>query len=200
MTTDAWLRAGAADATPTRPRVRASVRKNVVRLNIVGSFSVPPSLGAPGSNRHRVFAAYRLTGFPQLPALERAVCVPRPNPNASVDGYAAGRRGDDRVEIELDDLGQLAARAATDGGRSSTSASASAAGAPRKPPNELSSLAAVHELVGVAVGQRRDPEVRAADQLCEDAARSEGDERPEDRVLHDAGEQLGAAARSSAAR
>ncbi len=60
-------------------------------------------------------------------------------------------------------------------------------------PDEPAGLAALHELVRVEIGQRRDAEVRAADQLCEDAARPERDERAEHRVLHDAGEQLDAA-------
>ena len=52
----------------------------------------------------------------------------------------------------------------------------------------------VDELVRVDVRQRREPEVGVADQLGEHAARAEGDERAEDRVLRDAGEELDAAA------
>ena len=59
--------------------------------------------------------------------------------------------------------------------------------------DEPPALPPVHELLGVDVGERRDPEGRVADQLGEDAAGAEGDERAEDRVLDDAREQLGAA-------
>ena len=52
----------------------------------------------------------------------------------------------------------------------------------------------MHELLRVDVGERRDPERGVADQLGEHAAGPEGDERAEDRILHDPGEQLGAAA------
>ena len=52
--------------------------------------------------------------------------------------------------------------------------------------DEPARLAAVDELLGVDVGERRDPERRLADQLGEDAAGPERDERAEDRVLHDA--------------
>ena len=48
----------------------------------------------------------------------------------------------------------------------------------------------MHELVRVDVGQRRDSERRVADQLGEHAAGAERDERAEDRILDDAGEQL----------
>src|SRR5437867_173285 len=50
------------------------------------------------------------------------------------------------------------------------------------------------ELFCVEVGQGRDPEVCAADQLGQNAAGPERDERAEHRVLNDAGEQLGASA------
>ena len=60
--------------------------------------------------------------------------------------------------------------------------------------NEPAGLSAEHELLRVDVGERREPEARVADQLREHAAGPEGDERPEDRILDDAREQLGAAA------
>jgi hypothetical protein len=78
--------------------------------------------------------------------------------------------------------------------------------------DEASRLAAGDELLGVDVGERRDPEGRIADQLREDAAGAEGDERAEDRVLDDSCQQLvrrpwrycctitGAAIRSTASR
>ena len=76
----------------------------------------------------------------------------------------------------------------------STSAAASAGGCPRKPATSLPGLAGQDELLGVVERERRDPELRLADQLGEDAAGAERDERAEDRILDDAGEQLGAAA------
>ena len=59
--------------------------------------------------------------------------------------------------------------------------------------DEPAGLARADELLGVDVGERREPELRLADQLGEHAAGPEGDERAEDRILDDAGEQLGAA-------
>ena len=50
------------------------------------------------------------------------------------------------------------------------------------------------ELLGVGERQRCDPELGLADQLGEDAAGAERDERAEGRILDDAGEQLGATA------
>ena len=75
----------------------------------------------------------------------------------------------------------------------SASAAASAAGAPRNPATSLPALPDADELVRVDVGERREPEVGIADQLGHHASRAEGDERPEHRVLRDAGEQLDAA-------
>src|SRR5579864_3461639 len=51
----------------------------------------------------------------------------------------------------------------------------------------------VDELLGIDVGERGRPDAGAADQLGEHAARPEGDERSEDGVLNDAGEELGSA-------
>ena len=68
------------------------------------------------------------------------------------------------------------------------SACSSAGGLPRKP-----RLPFGDELLGVGVGQRRDAELGLADQLREDASGPERHERAEDRVLDDAGEELGAA-------
>ena len=76
----------------------------------------------------------------------------------------------------------------------STRASPSAGGAPRKPGDEPARLARVDELVRVDVGERRQAELRRADQLGEHAAGAERDERAEHRVLDGAGEQLRAAA------
>ena len=63
---------------------------------------------------------------------------------------------------------------------------------PTKAANEPAGLAAEDELLGVLVGQRRDPEPGLADELGEHAAGAEGDERAEDRVLDDPREELGA--------
>ena len=71
-----------------------------------------------------------------------------------------------------------------------------AAKAAHEPPR----LAGGDELLGVDVGERGDPKAGVADQLREDAARAEGDERAEDRILDEAREQLGPAAQQSAAR
>ena len=60
--------------------------------------------------------------------------------------------------------------------------------------HEPTGLAAEHEVLGVGVGQRGDADLGVADDLGEHAAGPERDERPEHRVLDDAGEQLGAAA------
>ena len=64
--------------------------------------------------------------------------------------------------------------------------------------DEPPGLARRDELLRVGVGQRRDPEAGAADQLGLDAAWAERDQRAEDRILHDAREQLDAAAPSAA--
>ena len=57
--------------------------------------------------------------------------------------------------------------------------------------HEQSGFSLVDELLRVDVGEGCSPDSCAADQLGEDAARPEGDERPEDRILHDSGEELG---------
>jgi hypothetical protein len=51
----------------------------------------------------------------------------------------------------------------------------------------------VDERGRVDVRERGQPEAGFADQLGQHAARAEGDERPEDRVLDDSGEELDAA-------
>ena len=93
------------------------------------------------------------------------------------------------IQIELGDLGDVHGQAAPSGARGRPVRAASAGGAPRKP--RTSRLPCrEHELLGIDVGQRRDPEGGFADQLGEDAAGAERDERAEDRVLDDAGQQL----------
>ena len=69
----------------------------------------------------------------------------------------------------------------------------SAGGAPRKPRTSRPAFPPRTSSSASCVGERRDPEACLADQLGEDAARPERDERPEDGILDDAGEELGAA-------
>ena len=82
----------------------------------------------------------------------------------------------------------------------STSAARSAGGRAAEARHEPARLAAVDELLGVDVRQRRDPERRLADQLGEDAAGAEGDERAEDRILDDARRAARRRPRASAGR
>src|SRR5688572_18940666 len=56
--------------------------------------------------------------------------------------------------------------------------------------NEAAGLSAVEEILGVMVGQRRDPKPGLADELREDAAGTEGDKRAEDRILDDPRQEL----------
>ncbi len=58
--------------------------------------------------------------------------------------------------------------------------------------DETSGLSGRDELLRVELGQGCQAELGRADQLRERAARPEGDKGPEQRVLDDAGEQLGA--------
>ena len=111
---------------------------------------------------------------------------------ASTATQPVGQR-EHRVEVELRDRGEAPRRArpsrwSTIGERRSIGRGRAA-----EARDEPAGLPAVTSSLGVDVGQRRDPERRLADQLGEDAARPEGDERAEDGVLDDAGEQLGAA-------
>ena len=59
-----------------------------------------------------------------------------------------------------------------------------------KAAHEATCLAFRHELPGVDVRERRDPEGSLSDELGEDAPGAERDERAEDRVLDEAGQQL----------
>ena len=70
----------------------------------------------------------------------------------------------------------------------------SAACAAAEPADESPCLAGGDQLLGVDVRERRDAEGRVADQLREDAAGPEGDERAEDWILYETCEQLGASA------
>ena len=128
-------------------------------------------------------------------------------------GAGSGRRTRTRASTATQPSGPaitgLRSSSATSG-RSSPSRdnrwmrSASAAVIGRRGPavarDELPGLALAEELVCVDVGQRCDAESGLADQLGKDAARAEGDERAERRVLDDAGEKLDAALRPSAGR
>ncbi len=103
-------------------------------------------------------------------------------PDARVDGDAAGGETKDGVQVQLCDFRVLLgeARQTMDevgqgrgvGGRAAAEAL-----------DEPAGLAAADQLVGVDVGQGRDGEAGIADQLGEDAAGPEGDQRAEDRVL-----------------
>ena len=118
---------------------------------------------------------------------------------ASTATQSAGR-AEHGVEVELGDLGQVLGERARAGAARSASAAASAGGAPRKPATSRPALPpATSSSASTSVsGAMRN--ARLADQLGQHAARPERDQRAEDRVLHDAGEQLDAAARPSAAR
>ena len=59
--------------------------------------------------------------------------------------------------------------------------------------HQTAGLPALDEAAGIVVGQRREPEAGLADQLGQDAARTERDQRPEDRILDEAGQELDAA-------
>ena len=66
----------------------------------------------------------------------------------------------------------------------------------RRPPEssyEPANLSAEDELLCVDVRKRRDPELRLPDELGEHTAWTERHERAEDRVLHEAGQELRAA-------
>ena len=115
-----------------------------------------------------------------------------PDADARIDCDAAVREREHRVEVELGngrDVLAQACEAQKQIGERRAVRGRGAAKAAHEPPG----LAAVDELFCVAVGERRDPEIGFADQLGEDATGAEGDQRPEDRVLHDAGQELGAA-------
>ena len=114
-----------------------------------------------------------------------------PHTNAGVDHDATVGVGDHGVQVELCDRRQVLSEPCEPVddlderlhiGRRRTPEAA------HEPPR----LSAEDELLGVVVGQRRDPEPGLSDQLGEDAAGPERDERTEDRVLNDAGEELGA--------
>src|SRR5712691_10898739 len=167
----------AADAAPARPRVRASARRMGMRLkniecSLIRFLGVSALTSATTSAVRRVSSA----GFPQLGALQRAAVGPGLQTHARVDRDAAGGRCDDRVEIELGKLGDVDREPGQPVderdersrlGRRGTAVTA----------DEPACLAALYELVGVEIGQRRDAEVGATDQLCEDAPGTEGDER-----------------------
>ena len=128
-----------------------------------------------------------------LPALLAPLLLRPANPDAGVDRDGAIRKAENRVEVELGHRGQVLAERrepvdeVDERGRVGRLGAAEAA-------DESPGLAGRDELLGVDVGQGRDPEARFADQLGEHAARAERDERAEDRILQEPGEQLGTAA------
>ena len=67
-------------------------------------------------------------------------------------------------------------------------------GGAAKAGDETAGLALVHELLRIDVRERGNPEGGVADQLGEDSAGAEGDEWAENRVLDDAGQELGTTA------
>ena len=69
----------------------------------------------------------------------------------------------------------------------------SAGACPRYPCSSLKPADAVEEIVGVAIGQRRDPEADVAEHFDMDAAEPEGDERAEQRIVGDADHRFDAA-------
>ena len=85
--------------------------------------------------------------------------------------------------------GRSSARRAT---LSTTSASAENVSRRRaaKAAHEKACLSTLHELVRVCVGQRRQAEAGVADQLGHRAAWTEGDQRPEHRILEGAHQHL----------
>src|SRR5207248_1512496 len=128
-----------------------------------------------------------------LPALERRGAQAGVDADPGVHGDAAVRPRHHRVEVELRDFREIlrelreAVHEVDERGRVGRRRAAEAADEPTR-------LPAPDELLGVDIGERRDPEARVADQLGENAAGTERDERPKDRVLDDAREQLDAAA------
>ena len=101
------------------------------------------------------------------------------------------REGRDGVEVELCELGKSSASWESRR-RTSARAAASDGGGSAEPRHEPARLPRPDELVGVDVGQGREPEVRVADQLGEHPAGAEGDERAEDGILRHSRQELDA--------
>src|SRR6187549_1129049 len=120
----------------------------------------------------------------RLPGLRAHDRLRHADTDAGVDRDRAVGQREHRVEVELGDGGKLLSQP-----RETVYEveQRSAVGRGRAPEARYESprLAAVDELGRVDVRQRGDPEDRLADQLREDAAGTEGDERPEDGVLDD---------------
>ena len=126
----------------------------------------------------------------QLFASVRTVRPRDPDPRVDDDG-AVGQ-ADHRVEVELGELGEVVGELREPVQHVGERGGVGGRGA-AEPGDEPPGLARGDELVGVDVGQRRQPEVGVADQLGEHAAGAEGDERAEDGILGDAREELDAA-------
>ena len=172
-----------------------SANASIVDVEIAAARGVliaRPCVQDPAS---RAAVASPSRGVPRYQPLSRCSCSARCDADARVDRDAAVGRGDHRVQVELGDLGMVVGepaepvergRRARRRRRAARRGSRARAGPPCRG----------DELLGVDVGQRREPERRLADQLGEHAAGAERDERPEDGILDDAGEQLGAAVTS----
>src|SRR5581483_7501251 len=119
-----------------------------------------------------------------LPALQALRARPRAKADPGIDGDAPLLRRDHRVEIELLRLRQLLGEAGKPKDEVDERLRVGRRRA-AKAGDEPACLAGVDELLGVHVGQRRDPERRCADQLGENAAGPERDEGAEHRVLDD---------------
>src|SRR3954452_5420453 len=194
MTSDALPGAAADTAATASAATNASASGSEMCLtNICWLLSNCSPVSAAGGAGASGLARAPRAGFPQLPALQRAIFGARAKPNAGVDCDAAARKRQDRIEIELRHLWQVESESREPVHEHDERIRVGRSGAPEAA-GELPGLCAADELVGVDVRQRGDPELGAADQLCEHAARAEGDERAEHGVLYDSGQQLGAAA------
>ena len=154
----------------------------------VHGFTIAPT--CPG---HIRAAAELFAEIPQLPGLGALRALRLADAHACVDCDAAARQPEHGVEVELCDLGDVVGEA----GEPKNQIDQRLRVGGRLPPeagDELPGLAGKDELLGVVERERRDPELRLTDQLGEDAAGAKRDERAEDRILDDTGEELGAAA------
>ncbi len=113
-------------------------------------------------------------------------------PHPRIDGDASIRPCNHRIEVELGELRKILSQS-----RKAMQKVGDCRDICRRRAlvarNELAGLARVDELIRIYIGERRDPKAGLSDQLGQHATRAEGDQRPEGRVLDDAGEQLDAA-------
>ena len=110
-------------------------------------------------------------------------------PDPDVDGATSVREREHRIEIELCDLRQLRAeeRQAMNQIHQRNGIHGRIGS---KTTHQLPGLSRKDELARVDVRQGRDPERRLADQLGELPSRAERNERPEQRILDEAGKKL----------